>query len=102
MARRPVTKTLAVPALVAAGAAQDISQIFEFDGWVTVTGTFVATLQVQLSNDGVTWAQDGANISAPIVQKVSGRAKFIRINTSAFTSGVPAASHYGIETLPEV
>ena len=102
MARRPVTKTLQVMASVAAGAAIDVSQIYEFDGWVTITGAFVATLQVQLSNDGVTWAQDGANISAPIVQKVSGRAKFLRINTSAFTSGTPAGSHYGIQTLPEV
>lgn len=101
-ARIPTVTTVAVPTSVAAGAAIDISQVYEFDGFVTLTGAMVATYKVELSNDGTTFVQDGADITAAACQKVTGRARFLRIRCSAYTSGTPAGSHYGVKTLPDV
>ena len=96
---KPVTKTLEVAASVAAGAGVDTTYMYEHSKWVTVTGTFVATLQLQVSNDGTTWATVGSNITAPGVTEVTARCKYLRVNTSAYTSGTPAASVYGLETI---
>lgn len=101
-ARIPTVTTVAVPTSVAAGAAIDVAQVFEWDPFVQIAGTFTATYKIELSNDGTTWVQDGADITAAVTQKVTGRAKFLRIRCSAYTSGTPAGSHYGIKTLPSV
>lgn len=101
-ARKPTVTTLAVPTSVASGAAIDISQVFEFDGFVTLTGAMTATYKIEVSNDGTTFVQDGADITAAVCQKVTSRAKFLRIRCSAYTSGTPAGSHYGVVTLPSV
>lgn len=102
MARQPKTFTVAVPTSVAVGAAIDISQIFEFDGFITLTGAMSATYKVEVSNDGTTFVQDGANITAAVCQKVTSRAKYLRLNCTAYTSGTPAGSFYGVVTLPDV
>jgi hypothetical protein len=101
-ARIPTVTTLAVPTSVASGAAIDISQVFEWDGFVTIAAAGTATYKVELSNDGANFVQDGADITASVCQKVTGRAKFLRIRCSAYTNGTPVGSHYGIKTLPSV
>lgn len=102
MARRPIVTTLAVPVSVAVGAAIDISQFYEFDTFVTLTGAMTATYKIEVSNDGTTFVQDGANVTAAVCQKVTSRAKYLRLNCTAYTSGTPAGSHFGVKTLPEV
>jgi hypothetical protein len=59
---------------------------------VSVGGTFVATVQVQVTVKGDT---DPVNVGAAMTAggqvQIPGRAKKVRINTTAFTSGAPWA-----------
>lgn len=54
---------------------------------VLVSGTFVATIKIEVSNDGVNWAQFGADVTAPGTVKVDIPVKQVRARCSAFTSG---------------
>jgi hypothetical protein len=82
--------TLNVPASVAAGSAVNVEKLYYKT--IIFSGTFTATLQVQLSNDGSTWVTVGSNVTTASVVRVEEQSKHLRINTSAFTSGTPAAS----------
>jgi hypothetical protein len=62
---------------------------------VQVQGTFVATVQIQGSLDGATWVTIGSNITAPGIVAVAGNYQYLRINTSAYTSGTPVAEVCG-------
>ena len=59
---------------------------------VSVGGTFVATVQVQVTVKGDT---DPVNVGAVLTAggqiQIPGRVKKVRINTTAFTSGAPWA-----------
>ena len=82
--------TLNVPVSVAAGTAFECEDLVEKH--VAVFGTFSATLQIQIANDAVpTWVNVGAAITAPGITEVTVVAKKIRINVTAFVSGVPNA-----------
>ena len=53
-----------------------------------VGGTFVGTVQVQVSNDGTTWAPLVASITAPAAAIVQGCGfKLARLQCTAYTSG---------------
>lgn len=54
---------------------------------VLVSGTFVATIKIEVSNDGTNWAQFGADVTAPGTVKVDIPVKQVRARCSAFTSG---------------
>ena len=90
MSRQRVVDLLPAASVAAGGATVSLS---DTERWSVITqGTFVATLQVQVSYDGgTTWVQTGANQTAPGVLDGTTLAPQMRINTSAFTSGVPAA-----------
>lgn len=82
-------KTIAVPVTVTAGAAVNVQHMGTKT--VQVTGTFVATVQIQGSLDNVNWVNEGAAFTAPGKIDVTSRWAFMRANTTAFTSGTPAA-----------
>jgi len=83
---------LNVPASVAAGTAFSTADVEGAFCTLAVQGTFVATLQLQGSWDGgTTWIQIGSNITTVSITSVATLAPQMRINTSAFTSGTPAA-----------
>jgi hypothetical protein len=66
----------------------DAHDIVEFSyGSVQVIGTFVGTVQIQLSNDGVTWVNLGAAIAAASIVEINIYSKYIRANIASYTSG---------------
>lgn len=86
---RPEKIRLEVKPQVAAGRAE---QVFRFrDKFVQIHGTFVATLQVEASIDGSDFFAVGASQSAPGVVPVPETVEFVRVRTTAFTSGEPKA-----------
>lgn len=54
---------------------------------IQTVGTFVGTVQVQVSNDGVTWVQDGANITTATTQTITPGFRWVRAEVTAWTSG---------------
>lgn len=57
------------------------------------SGTFVATLKVEVSYDGTNWAQFGADVTAVGTVKIDIPVKQVRVRCSAYTSG---AAHVGL------
>jgi hypothetical protein len=55
---------------------------------VMVSGTFVATILIEVSPDGTNWAPFGAGVTAPGTVKVDIPCKQVRARCSAFTSGL--------------
>lgn len=84
--------TLEVKTSVAAGASKG------FHNWrdreVVVTGTFTATLKVEGSVDDATWLELWS-VTAPGTYELPDGPLFIRINTTAYTSGTPVATAVG-------
>lgn len=97
--RRPVTRDLGSLTSAVAATAVDSTFIYEFDRYVTISGTFVGTIKIEVSNDGTNFVQDGADITSPKAQAVTGRAKYTRMRCSAYTSGTIVGSMYGIESI---
>lgn len=62
--------------------------------WVQVTGTFSATLAIEASLDGENYIVI-ASVAAASLVEVPVPAAYVRINTTAFTSGAPAATLIG-------
>ena len=54
---------------------------------IQVSGTFVATVLVEATLDGVNWSTIGT-ITAPGITQYSGLFQSIRVSVSAYTSGV--------------
>lgn len=52
-----------------------------------VLGTFVATAQVQISPDNLTYVNTGAPVTAPGVVTLPTTTRFARLNVTAYTSG---------------
>jgi hypothetical protein len=81
---------LVVPTSVAAGAWVNCESLK--DGWVTVFGTFAATVQIQYTvatdSDPV---NIGAALTAPGQVQIPLRVKKVRANVTAYTSGTPQA-----------
>ena len=87
MARR-VSLNIPVPTAVAAGASISIEECGS-SVWAWTSGTFVATFQLQLSQDGVLWTNEGTAITVPGQVEITKLARFIRANTTVYTSGTP-------------
>jgi hypothetical protein len=81
------TEALDIPASTAQGAAQTVGEWSSFT--LFVTGTFVASIQLQISADGTNWADEGAAITAPGNVQITKECMFIRANVT-HTSGTPA------------
>lgn len=70
---------------VAAGTAQTLASPSAPRAFV-LSGTFVATIKIQVSMNGTTW-YDLASYTAPAVLESTGPWKYVRGNCTAFTSG---------------
>lgn len=67
------------------------------DKTIFVGGTFTATLRIQGSLDGSTWADLTADITTPSILQLPQTVEQIRVNTTAFTSGTPAVWFDGFD-----
>lgn len=92
---RPEKIRLEVKSEVGAGKAE---QVFRFrDKFVQVHGTFVATLQIEATIDGSDYFPVGIVQSAPGVVPLPETVEFVRVRTTAFTSGEPKAVLAGFD-----
>ena len=80
-----VMSSLAVPTAVAAGAGQRTYGYNECG--VYVFGTFVQTLQIQVSPDGVEWFDEGSPFTAKGKLTFTVPAMFVRVNVTVHVSG---------------
>jgi hypothetical protein len=87
-------RTIAVPRSVTAGVACDASDMDR--KCVYVSGSFTATVQIQLSADGTNWFDEGTALTAAGSLEITKPARYIRANTTAYTSGTPLATVVGI------
>lgn len=71
---------------VATGTPVEVSS-YDIPQGILVSGTFVATLKIEVSYDGTNWAQFGADVTAPGTVKIDIPVKQVRARVSAYTSG---------------
>jgi len=92
---RPEKVRFEIKQLVGVGRGENV---FRFrDKFVQLHGTFVAGLQVEASIDGSDYFPVGAPQSAPGVVPVPETAEFVRVRTTAYTSGEPKAVLAGFD-----
>lgn len=92
---RPEKVVLEVKQAVEVGRAENV---FRFrDKTVQVHGTFVATLQLEASLDGSDYFPVGAALTAPGAVLVPQTVEFLRVRTTAYTSGEPKAVLAGFD-----
>jgi len=89
------SKAMPTPASVASGASIVVDRFTEKT--VIVSGTFDATVRVQGSLDGSTWADLTGDITAPGVHPIPHTVRHLRMRTTVFASGAPAASFGGFD-----
>lgn len=80
-------QTRAAADLTATGqnAGVEVSDLETAHYWVV--GTFVGTLQVQISPDGTNWVNEGSALTAPGYVAIPAAAKQVRGDCTAYTSG---------------
>lgn len=89
-----------VPVAVAAGAGADVRFMERKTVAITASGT--ATNQVQISLDptdppaSASWVNEGTALTADGTVEISKPCAWIRINTTAFTSGTPVGYVAGL------
>ena len=81
------TQSIEIPQSVTEGAAVNVAELDDLT--VQVSGVFVASMDVEGSQDGVTWAPLSTGITAPGFTVVPGAVRKMRISVTAFTSGAP-------------
>jgi hypothetical protein len=92
---RPEKIRLDVKQEVGEGRAE---QVFRFrDKYIQVHGTFVATLQIEATTDGSDYFPVGPAQSAPGVVPLPETVEFVRVRTTAYTSGEPKAVLAGFD-----
>jgi len=92
---RPEKVRLEVKQAIEAGRAE---QVFRFrDKYVQVHGTFVGTVQIEGTIDGSEYFVIGTPTTAPAVIPVPETVEFLRVRTTAFTSGEPKATLGGFD-----
>lgn len=89
-------KALNVLASVGDGEPKEVKGFREIT--VQVMGTFVATLEIQISLDGARYHSIHTGITAPGVYSVDHACKKLRVKTTAFTSGTPEAWFGGFDS----
>lgn len=88
------TVAVAVPTSVSAGAGSVVSDMGPKT--VSLTGTFTATYQLQLSTDGTNWFNEGSPLTSAGRVFVEAPCVQVRWNCTAYTSGTPASAVFGI------
>lgn len=81
-----------VPQSVATTGAMDVSGAAHI--YVQMAGTYTATIDVQLSNDGTNWvtSSSATGLTSGTLTSVPERCKYMRLNVTAYTSGAPIAA----------
>ena len=75
------------PVSISIGSAQNVEELGSLAA--QVSGTFVATMQLEGSLDGSTWNTIIADITTTGFHAIDPILKAVRINTTAYTSGSP-------------
>ena len=92
---RPEKIQLEVKTAIDVGRAENV---FRFrNKYIQVHGAFAATLQVEGTIDGNNYFSIGTALSTPGVVPVPETLEFIRVRTTAFTSGEPKAVLAGFD-----
>lgn len=82
--------TLETMASVATGTAQRFDDYLY--GAVHIKGTFVASVDIEISLDGTNYVKYGSSITTPTLVALPNHAIYsVRTRTTAFTSGTPSA-----------
>lgn len=84
---RHIKLVLDVPTSVAAGAAKPVQDLQT--KWAAVSGTFSATLVIEVSMDNATWFTVASGITAPGLHEIPQSVAFARVRATAFASGTP-------------
>lgn len=92
---RQKTLTLDAKASVAVGTPKLVRDLRE--KYVHVFGTFVATLAVEVSFNGIDYFAVASGLNAAGMTSIPQPATHMRINTTAYTSGVPIAVVAGFD-----
>lgn len=87
--------TLTIPGSVSAGTAVDVSDLVS--AVAGIAGTFVATFELMVSFDGVTFSPYGTNLTAPGTWAIPDAAKMVRIDCTAYTSGAATGGLGGVK-----
>lgn len=87
----------AIP-IVGAGDAHPCESLIGLT--VQVSGTFVADLRLEASNDGSVWTELDA-FTAPELVTFDGVFRFLRVRTEAYTSGSPVVKLAGMQARSE-
>lgn len=82
--------SIEVPAEVAAGGNEGVGHLTN-KYLVVSTAAFTATIKLEGSVDGTVWHELAATIAAGDVTAIPVPWKYVRCNTTAYTSGTPAA-----------
>jgi len=69
----------------AANAGVEVSDFESATAWVL--GTFVGTVQMQISPDGTNWVNSGSAVTAVATIAIPDTAKQVRFDCTAYTSG---------------
>lgn len=88
-----ITKGLETKASVANGAAISVLGLRNMS--YQVSGTFVATLQLQGSTDGTNWVAIGSTDTGAGLTAISAKFGLVRMATTAYTSGTPVTTLVG-------
>lgn len=92
---RPEKIRLDVKAEVGIGRAENV---FRFSSkTIQVHGAFAATLQIEASIDGSDYFNVGTPLTSPSAVPFPETAEFVRVRTTAFTSGMPKAVMAGLD-----
>lgn len=78
-------RAMDAPASVAVGQSLLVDRLSNIT--LLVTGTFSATIDLEGSHDGIVWDVLSAGLTSGTPVNVPERVKFVRLNTTAFTSG---------------
>lgn len=62
---------------------------------VQVAGTFSATMRIQGSNDGANWADLTGDLTSAGITAITTPLAFMRVDTTAYTSGTPVVTLCG-------
>jgi hypothetical protein len=92
---RPEKVQLEVKQEVGVGRPENVFRFLH--KYLQVGGTFAATLQVEASIDGSEYFNVGSAVIAPGVVPIAETVEFIRVRTTAYTSGEPKAVLAGFD-----
>lgn len=94
----PISRRAELDDLIATGfnAGVDCSTLDSKRMWIV--GTFVGTVQVEISPDDVAYIAEGVALTAPGDVALPADTRFARANCTAFTSGVIESQVTGLVT----